>query len=89
MAMSQFQLERAAENMTWLIEVTGAGFCEDNRNTLQFVLPPNPINRDAGEPAAAAAPHAQVLPEQLVHPFLTVPFAGRLPDTYEPTVSLL
>lgn len=74
---------------TWLVEVTGAGLCESNRDTLQFVLPPNPSYRDVGEPAAAAAPHAQVLPEQLVHPFLTVPFAGRFPDTYEPTISLL
>lgn len=58
-------------------------------NALQFVLPPDPGHRDVVEPAAAAAPHAQVLPEQLVHPFLIVPFAGRFPDAYEPAVALL
>lgn len=75
--VSQFRLsERAA---------VGRGFCEGN--ALQFVLPPGP--RAVVEAAAAAAPHAQVLPEQLVHPFLTVPLAGRLADTYEPTIALL
>lgn len=82
---SHFKLEWAAGNMIGRGNWGG----ESNRNTLQFVLPPHPSYRVVGEPATAAAPHAQVLPEQLVHTFLTVPFTGWFPDTYEPAVALL
>lgn len=70
-----------------LVEVTGSR--ESDVDALQFVLPPHASYRDVVEPAAAAAPHAQVLPEQLVHPLLTVPFAGRFPDAYKAAVALL
>lgn len=69
---------------------SGGGEGEESRGTgSQFVLPPDSSHGGAVEPAAAAAPHAQVLSEQLVHTFLTVPFAGRFPNAYKAAVALL